>query len=138
MTPTNIQYTDYNNIYSSKVQYTQYYNDNYAITIHVKNRALKLYKDGKLIKSYPIAVGKLSTPTPIGTFKIINKAINPGGPFGVRWLGLSAPNGHYGIHGTKNPSSIGKSVSNGCIRMYNSDVTQLSDLVPVGTIVRII
>ena len=40
--------------------------------------------------------------------------------FGTRWMGLSKP--HYGIHGTNNPSSIGKAVSLGCIRMYNRDI----------------
>jgi hypothetical protein len=41
------------------------------------------------------SVGKPSPPTPKGNFKIINKAHNPGGPFGARWLGLNAPNGNY-------------------------------------------
>ncbi|KQB76707.1 hypothetical protein AK964_21985, partial [Clostridium butyricum] len=84
------------------------------------------------------AVGKPSTPTPKGTFKIINRAVNPGGPFGARWLGLNIPYGDYGIHGTNNPSSIGKSVSNGCIRMFNNQVIELSNLVPIGTTVTIV
>jgi lipoprotein-anchoring transpeptidase ErfK/SrfK len=46
-------------------------------------------------------------------------------------MGLSKP--HYGIHGTNNPSSIGKDVSHGCIRMYNHDVLDLSSKAPVGT-----
>jgi len=50
-------------------------------------------------------------------------------------MGLSRP--HYGIHGTNDPSSIGKFVSHGCIRMYNSDVVGLSNLVPIGTQVTI-
>lgn len=61
-----------------------------------------------------------------------NKAVNPGGPFGVRWMGLSKP--HYG---TNNPSSIGKAVSHGCIRMYNKDVLELYNIVPIGTPVKI-
>jgi lipoprotein-anchoring transpeptidase ErfK/SrfK len=60
---------------------------------------------------------------------------NPGGPFGVFWMGLSKP--HYGIHGTNDPSSIGKMVSHGCIRMYNEDVIALSQLVSIGTRVTI-
>jgi len=80
--------------------------------------------------------GKPSTPTPRGNFKIINRAINPGGPFGVRWLGLSKPG--YGIHGTNNPSSIGKAISNGCIRLSNANVLELANLVPIGTPVRIV
>jgi lipoprotein-anchoring transpeptidase ErfK/SrfK len=115
-----------------------YRNYPYNITVNVANKKLTLFKDGKLLKTYPIAVGKPSTPTPKGNFTIINKAHNPGGPFGSRWLGLSAPNGDYGIHGTNNPSSIGKAVSNGCIRTYNNNIIELYNLVPVGTPVKIV
>lgn len=110
----------------------------YSITINTQAHTLTLFRDNKVYKTYRVAVGKPSTPTPKGTFKIVNRAINPGGPFGARWLGLNAPNGDYGIHGTNNPSSIGKSVSNGCIRMYNNQVIELSSLVSIGTIVRIV
>lgn len=116
----------------------QVYKNHYTITINRINHTLTLYKDIKVYKVYPVAVGKPSTPTPTGTFIITNKAINPGGPYGVRWLGLSAPNGGYGIHGTNNPSSIGKNVSNGCVRMYNKNVLELSNIVSVGTTVKII
>lgn len=87
----------------------------------------------RLIKTYPVAVGKPSTPTPTGSYKIINKIIKPGGILGTRWMGLDIPNGPYGIHGTNNPSSIGKFISNGCIRMYNSDVEELFPKVNIGT-----
>jgi lipoprotein-anchoring transpeptidase ErfK/SrfK len=49
------------------------------------------------------------------------------------WLGLSHP--HYGIHGTDNPISIGGYVSHGCVRMYNRDVLDLANQVPIGTVV---
>lgn len=115
-----------------------YYRINiYNININVNTHTLTLYRNNKIFKSYKVAVGKPSSPTPKGNFRIINKAINPGGPFGARWLGLDAPNGDYGIHGTNNPSSIGKSVSNGCIRMHNNDVIELSSLVTIGTQVTI-
>lgn len=109
----------------------------YKIVVNTRARRLTLYRDGKWYKSYPIAIGKPSTPTPKGTFRIQNKAFNPGGPFGARWLGTSAPGGDYGIHGTNDPSSIGKAVSNGCIRMYNNNVIELYNLVPIGTVVEI-
>ncbi|OXS79982.1 L,D-transpeptidase [Domibacillus enclensis] len=101
------------------------------IDISTSKRQLKLFDESTLIKSYPIAVGKMLTPTPAGTYRIINKQINPGGPFGVLWMGLSKP--HYGIHGTNDPSSIGQNVSHGCIRMFNTDVLDLSSYVPIGT-----
>ncbi|GAE88396.1 hypothetical protein JCM21531_1838 [Acetivibrio straminisolvens JCM 21531] len=105
------------------------------IIISIAAKTLSLYRNGRLIKSYPVATGKPTTPTPKGTFTIINKQVNPGGPFGTRWMGLSAP--HYGIHGTNNPASIGTAASNGCVRMYNADVNELFNQVPVGTIVNI-
>ena len=87
----------------------------------------------KVIKTYPITVGKMVTPTPPGSYTIINKDTNPPPPFGVLWMGLSRP--HYGIHGTNDPSSIGKNQSHGCIRMYNDDVLELSSKTPIGTTV---
>ncbi len=111
---------------------------NYRITVNTQTHTLTLFRDNIAYKTYKVAVGKSSTPTPKGTFKIINRAINPGGPFGARWLGLNAPNGDYGIHGTNDPSSIGKNISNGCIRMFNDQAIELSNLVPIGTVVNII
>ncbi|MDF2500850.1 MAG: ErfK/YbiS/YcfS/YnhG family protein [Anaerosporomusa subterranea] len=107
----------------------------YSITISLSARQLRLYQDRALIRSYPIGVGKSTTPTPIGTFAIASKNPNPGGPFGAMWLGLSVP--HYGIHGTNNPASIGGFVSHGCIRMHNRDVLAVARLVPLGTQVTI-
>lgn len=110
----------------------------YSILIDTKNKSLTLYKDAEYFKTYPIAVGKSNTPTPKGKFKIISKSMNPGGPFGARWMGLSTPGGHYGIHGTNNPSSIGKNVSKGCVRLLNKNVIELYDIVDIGTEVEII
>lgn len=106
-----------------------------SITVSLNAKTLTLYKNGRLFKAYPVAIGKPSTPTPRGTFTIKNKQVNPGGPFGTRWMGLSKP--HYGIHGTNNPASIGTAASNGCIRMFNHDVEDLFNHVGVGTVVRI-
>lgn len=107
----------------------------YSIVISLSNRRLYLLQNGKTIKSYPVGIGKILTGTPTGTFSIINKAPNPGGPFGALWMGLSKP--HYGIHGTNDPSSIGQQVSKGCIRMHNAAVLELSRKVPIGTAVTI-
>jgi L,D-transpeptidase ErfK/SrfK len=103
----------------------------YTIHISVSRRKLTLKKKGIIVHAYPIGVGKIVTATPVGDFVIVNRQPNPGGPFGVMWLSLSKL--HYGIHGTNNPSSIGKAVSKGCIRMYNKDVLELASAVPNGT-----
>lgn len=109
---------------------------NCQIVIYTVKRLLVLYEETQRICSYPIAVGKKSTPTPPGRYIIATKTMYPGGVFGSRWLGLSIP--HYGIHGTNNPSSIGQAVSKGCIRMYNQDVEKLYQIVEIGTPVTII
>ena len=66
---------------------------------------MAVYRSGQWFKSYPIAIGKPSTPAPAGTH---------------------------------NPSYIGKAVSNGCVRMYNNDVIELANTVPIGTVVKIV
>jgi len=108
------------------------------IIINLGLRRLYYYENGQLARDYPIAIGKPSTPTPTGDWKIIAKIKHPGGILGTRWLGLDIPNGPYGIHGTPHPWTIGKAISHGCIRMYNHDVEELFKNVRVGTSVKII
>lgn len=103
----------------------------YRITIDVDARILTLLQGDRMVYRFPVAVGKPSTPTPLGNFTILNKIMNPGGVFGARWMGFTT-RGH-GIHGTNNPSSIGTYASHGCVRMYNDDVIKLYNLVSVGT-----
>lgn len=109
------------------------------IMINLSRRQLSWYSSGQLIKTYPVAIGKPTTPTPSGIYRVVNKIMHPGGVLGTRWMGLDIPTtgGPYGIHGTNNPSSIGKAVSNGCIRMYNRDVEELFPQVSIGTTVEI-
>ncbi|WP_166241870.1 L,D-transpeptidase family protein [Paenibacillus turpanensis] len=108
---------------------------NYRIIVDLSDRMLHVLEEERVVRSFPVGIGRMVTRTPIGEFTIKNKAPNPGGPYGSYWLGLSKP--HYGIHGTNNPSSIGKMSSHGCIRMYNKDVNQLAEMVSVGTRVSI-
>lgn len=103
----------------------------YSIIVSISNRTLTLMENGQPRKTYPIAVGRMLFDTPIGDYVIVNRQPNPGGPYGSMWLSLSKVS--YGIHGTNDPSSIGKAVSRGCIRMYNNDVNELAAIVPNGT-----
>lgn len=108
--------------------------------IHINLDELKMYiyKNGQFVKSYPVSGGKPNTPSPVGTWKIINKD-TWGEGFGGAWLGFNVPWGKYGIHGTIYPWFIGKSNSSkGCIRMNNKDVADLYKLVPHGTTVNIV
>ncbi|CAM3760916.1 L,D-transpeptidase family protein [Mesobacillus thioparans] len=103
----------------------------YSISVSLSGKRLSLSRSGSLVKTYPVGIGKMLTQTPVGEFVIVNREPNPGGPYGVMWLSLSKLG--YGIHGTNNPASIGKSVSKGCIRMHNKDVLELARQVPNGT-----
>ncbi len=107
------------------------------ILIDVSINRLYLLSGSELIGEYPIASGKSSTPSPVGTWKIASKA-RWGGGFGTRWMGLNVPWGKYGIHGTSSPHLIGSSVSGGCIRMNNRDVEDVYKHVKVGTPVAVI
>lgn len=108
----------------------------YHIEIDTKKKVLKLFNDNAFIRQYPVTVGKHSTPTPLGHWRIIMKGLW-GEQFGGYFMQLSVPLGIYGIHGTNKPWSIGKAVSHGCIRMYNNDAAELYNLVPIDTLVYI-
>ncbi|WP_223066402.1 L,D-transpeptidase [Paenibacillus caui] len=108
---------------------------NYRIIVDLSDHRLYLLDGDRVVRGFPVGTGTIVNQTPQGEYTIVNKQPNPGGPFGAFWMGLSKP--HYGIHGTNDPSSIGKSVSHGCIRMYNQDVLALSKLVPLHTRVTI-
>jgi hypothetical protein len=122
-----------------------------AIVILRDSKRLVLYVDAKRVRSFGIATGQASYPTPIGNFEIVVKQRNPwwypppsgwasgespvppgpGNPLGTRWMGLSAP--YVGIHGTPDAASIGYSASHGCIRMRIPDAEWLFQRVETGT-----
>lgn len=127
--------------------------DNFGPVIVVDRAAhtLRLYQTHKLLRTLPVAVGQAIYPTPSGVFYIQDKQLNPwwypptydswakglqpvppgpGNPLGTRWMGLSAPG--VGIHGTDADTSIGYSLSHGCIRMHVPDAEWLFQRVHVG------
>ena len=119
------------------------------IVVSLEDRKLALIENGQVKKVYPVAVGKPSTPSPVGTFFIERRIANPtyhhngktvppgpGNPVGTRWMGLSIQG--YGIHGTNEPRSIGKAASHGCIRMAKTDVQELFELVALGDTVELV
>lgn len=118
------------------------------IVVSIPDRKLAVIENGRVLKIYRTAVGAAASPTPTGTYKIIQRVANPtwygpdsvvgpgkNNPVGTRWLGLSRKG--YGIHGTNNPRSIGKSASHGCVRMRNRDVEDLFARVSVGDVVEL-
>ncbi len=117
--------------------------------------------DGNLVAAYPATIGSTDTPSPSGTVKVERIALNPqytynpkinfkqgdndkvltippgpNGPVGNVWIALSKPT--YGIHGTPEPSRIGKTNSFGCVRLTNWDATELARMVRPGIFVQFI
>jgi lipoprotein-anchoring transpeptidase ErfK/SrfK len=118
------------------------------IVVSITDRKLAVLDADRVLKIFPTAVGAPKSPSPVGTYKIVNsipdptwyykgKIVGPGkaNPLGTRWLGLSIKG--YGIHGTNAPASIGHNASHGCVRMRNRDVEELFGMVGVGDQVEI-
>jgi len=113
----------------------------------VKSKYTLYYiKDGFLKESFPVAIGTPRTPTIAGFYVIKKKENmpNPNTSWGVLRMLLFQQNGYsyhwsgYAIHGTNNPSSIGKEVSHGCVRMFNEDILKLEKEIPLETVVLIL
>jgi lipoprotein-anchoring transpeptidase ErfK/SrfK len=129
------------------------------IEINKSERTLRAFeKDGTVVGVFPATVGSTEKPAPTGSYKVTGVAqnptyrynpdyafkgvketkpftINPGpnNPVGVVWIALSIPS--YGIHGTPNPSQVGKTESHGCVRLTNWDAKKLASMVDKNTTV---
>jgi lipoprotein-anchoring transpeptidase ErfK/SrfK len=124
-----------------------------TITIDKGSNQLTLYQRLKVVKRYRVATAKAGFSTPSGTWKVIDKIVNPswhnpaphgwgagmplvippgpGNPLGTRALRLNSPG--ILIHGTFNAGSVGTYASHGCIRMRIPDSVDLFPRVPMGT-----
>ena len=129
-----------------------------AVVINVPEMRLYRFHAKKgTVSTYPVTVGEEETQTPLGTFRVVDREVDPewnipaklqhkyktkiipagdDNPIGKYWLGLSARG--YGIHGTDNAWSVGRILSNGCIRLYPEDMEKLFRDVPVGAVVEIV
>jgi lipoprotein-anchoring transpeptidase ErfK/SrfK len=113
-------------------------------------------RDQRLLAIYPATAGSAEKPAPTGRLKVTAVSRNPtyhynpayafkgvaaskpftikpgpNNPVGAVWIGLSSEG--YGIHGTADPSKVGKTESHGCIRLTNWDALQLASAVAKGT-----
>jgi hypothetical protein len=91
------------------------------------------YEHGRIVRDFPCVLGKRSTPTPYGRFRVHQKVPHPGGPNGAYYLKYD---GIIGVHGTNVPQLLRhfpRAYSHGCARLYNRDITWLYRRVPVGT-----
>jgi len=126
------------------------------IEVDKSDQVLRAFDEqGKLIAQFTATMGSSQFPLPLGTWKILSVGHNPpwqydpallanadksdpkleippgpNSPVGVVWIDLSKE--HYGIHGTDEPSRIGRTESNGCIRLTNWDAARLAQMVKPG------
>jgi L,D-transpeptidase ErfK/SrfK len=129
-----------------------------GIIINIPQRMLFYFRDGRLIRHFPVGLGRPDRPTPTGPFKIVAKVENPtwyvprsiqeemrregqfvetcvppgpDNPLGKHWLGLSIL--RYGIHSTNDPTTIYQFHLYGCVLAHTDDIAQLFDDVVRGT-----
>lgn len=115
----------------------------FGAVVDLSDFEITVHCHGHYVYRFPVGIGKEGS-TPIGSFTVEDKVVNPrydgpegsiepddpANPIGERWISLG---GGYGIHGTIDPDSIGKSESRGCIRMLNKDVEIVYDLLTIGS-----
>jgi lipoprotein-anchoring transpeptidase ErfK/SrfK len=124
------------------------------IVLELGRRRISLIDNGKVMGSWPVAIGDPATPTPTGRFQVLNKVVNPqyqstksgkvnapvgpNGPLGDRWIGFHSHGpDQFGIHGTPRAWAWavqqGAAVTQGCVRMLGDHVRALFDRVTIGT-----
>lgn len=121
----------------------------YRIVVSYKKHKIFVYKGKKRVLRDRVGLGRSITPTPGGKYYVnefynVTDKSGPYGPFAYALSGFSeklqtfkGTDAIIGIHGTNDPSGLGKDVSHGCIRMSNEGVTKLSTIIPLGTPVKI-
>ena len=127
------------------------------IVVDKSDKVVRVF-DGqnRLVAQYSATIGSASDPLPLGNWKVLHVSPNPdwkmnpailktvsdtkkpqiippgpNNPVGVVWIDLSRE--HYGIHGTPNPEKIGRTESNGCVRLTNWDAARVALMVEAGT-----
>jgi L,D-transpeptidase ErfK/SrfK len=133
-----------------------------GIVINIPEMRLYFFfeqEKAKVVRTFPIGIGDEGFDTPLGTFKVIQKIVNPvwhvpasirkerpelpreippgpDNPLGSHALRLSL--GDVLIHGTNRPFAVGRRVTHGCIRLYPEDIPKLFSIVPNGLKVTIV
>lgn len=125
----------------------------FNIVVDLSNFEATVHAHGYFVVRMPVGIGKDGS-TPVGTFKVTDKVEDPiyygpdgviknddpSNPLGEHWIAISDEANTlqgYGLHGTIDPSSIGKSESKGCVRFHDQDISDLYHLLTVGSEVTI-
>ncbi|HEY7442800.1 MAG TPA: L,D-transpeptidase family protein [Vicinamibacterales bacterium] len=128
-----------------------------GLVINIPQRRLFLFSERRLVASYPLGLGRPDWPTPMGSFTVVAKEVDPvwdvppsiqeemrragkkvivrippgpANPLGRYWIGISHQN--LGVHGTNAPLSVYRFQSHGCIRLHPEDIADLFPRVTVG------
>ena len=124
--------------------------DRYRITVELGAHRITVFDGDAVLLQEPVAVGAAATPTPPGRYflRVLLRAPNPNTVYGPYAYGLSGysevltsfngGDGELGIHGNNDASVLGKSVTNGCVRIDNDSITRLAGILPLGTPVDIV
>ena len=117
----------------------------WRIVVRLRTHRLYVWHGKHLFLRTKVVVGKPSTPTPVGTYYVVNllRPPDPTGDYGPYTYDLSAHSnvlktfaggdGHVAIHGTNAPWLLGQSASHGCIRVSNPVIRKLAKVLPLGT-----
>ena len=121
----------------------------HEVEVDLSSRTARLLRDGRTEHSWPVGIGRQATPTPTGRFYLTVKLRPPqiSSVYGAWALGLSAysdvldqfgtGDGQIALHGTSDPSDLGREVSNGCVRLANRAIASLAETLPLGSPVTI-
>ena len=138
-------------------------NGPFHVKVYRSTFTMDVYLQGTYVKSFPVGLGAQGRQTPLGLWHIkaggkmhhpiytdpdtgeVIHPEDPAYPLGSRWMELEGLDDNtkdeagFGIHGTKEPESIGKASSRGCIRLHNGDVIKVYNmLVPVKSLVKVL
>jgi lipoprotein-anchoring transpeptidase ErfK/SrfK len=117
----------------------------YRLQVRLRSHRLVLWRGRRAVLRARIGTGRSVSPTPTGRYYVTDliRPTDPHGFFGPFALGLSAHSrvytsfeggdGQVGLHGTNDPSGLGRDVSHGCIRVRNAVITRIARRVPLGT-----
>jgi lipoprotein-anchoring transpeptidase ErfK/SrfK len=121
----------------------------HQVEVDLSSRTARLLHGGRIVRSWPVGIGRQATPTPTGSFYLTVKLRPPqiSPVYGAWALGLSGysdvleqfgtGDGQIALHGTADPTDLGREVSNGCVRLDNEAITSLAEILPLGTPVTI-
>jgi lipoprotein-anchoring transpeptidase ErfK/SrfK len=123
--------------------------DQYSLSVSLSAHRITVFRSGKVIYAGPAATGAPKTPTPTGLFyiRVLLHTDDRYSPYGPYAYGLSAhsnalntfngSDAEIGVHGNNDPSVLGQSVTHGCVRIDNTEISRLASVLPLGTPVTI-